>query len=153
MAEQTEWNQLMIWLSICGFFRGSALSNFTLTVSEYCSLEKLPSAFGWHLVGKAVFVICFGPLIGKLMVTNISAKYSIILLNDFSILSGLIRDVTDSYPICIHAQSVCIILCGLAWTIEYFIEYLQLRKTKKAAAAEAAAITSDNNAPDISSKQ
>lgn len=64
MAEQTEWTQLMIWLSICGFFRGSALSNFTLTVSEYCSLEKLPSAFGWHLVGKALFVITFGPLIG-----------------------------------------------------------------------------------------
>lgn len=65
MAEQTEWIPLMVWLSICGFFRGSALSNFTLTVSEYCSLEKLPSAFGWHLVGKAVFVICFGPVIGK----------------------------------------------------------------------------------------
>ncbi|XP_037813078.1 uncharacterized protein LOC119604498 [Lucilia sericata] len=126
MAEQTEWSQLMIWLSICGFFRGSALSNFTLTVSEYCSLEKLPSAFGWHLVGKAVFVICFGPLI------------------------GLIRDLTNSYPICIHAQSVCILLCGVAWTIEYFIEYMQLRKSKKAAAAEAA---TDNNAPDISYKQ
>lgn len=68
MAEQTEWTQLMLWLSICGFFRGSALSNFTLTVSEYCSLEKLPSAFGWHLVGKALFVICFGPLIGKFLV-------------------------------------------------------------------------------------
>jgi len=71
MAEQREWTPLMVWLSICGFFRGSALSNFTLTVSEYCSLEKLPSAFGWHLVGKAVFVICLGPLIGK-------SNYSII---------------------------------------------------------------------------
>lgn len=60
----------MWWLSICGFFRGSALSNFTLTVSEYCSLEKLPSAFGWHLVGKAVFVISFGPLIGKLPLSS-----------------------------------------------------------------------------------
>ncbi|EDV99911.1 uncharacterized protein LOC6565462 [Drosophila grimshawi] len=104
MAEQTEWNQLMIWLSICGFFRGSALSNFTLTVSEYCSLEKLPSAFGWHLVGKAVFVISFGPLI------------------------GLIRDVSESYPICIHAQSVCIMICALAWSIEYLVEFVQSRR-------------------------
>lgn len=64
MAEQTDWTQLMIWLSICGFFRGAALSNFTLTVSEYCSLEKLPAAFGWHMIGKAIFVILFGPLIG-----------------------------------------------------------------------------------------
>ncbi|EDW56140.1 uncharacterized protein LOC6614981 [Drosophila sechellia] len=104
MAEQTEWTQLMIWLSICGFFRGSALSNFTLTVSEYCSLEKLPSAFGWHLVGKALFVITFGPLI------------------------GLIRDLTDSYPICIHTQSVCIMICATAWGIEYLVEYIQSRR-------------------------
>uniref|UniRef100_A0A1A9UZI6 Major facilitator superfamily (MFS) profile domain-containing protein n=1 Tax=Glossina austeni TaxID=7395 RepID=A0A1A9UZI6_GLOAU len=110
MAEQTEWTQLMLWLSICGFFRGSALSNFTLTVSEYCSLEKLPSAFGWHLVGKAIFVICFGPLI------------------------GLIRDVSKSYPICIHAQSVCIMLCGVAWGIEYLIAFVQRRKNQRVAA-------------------
>ncbi|XP_023165671.2 uncharacterized protein LOC111595940 [Drosophila hydei] len=104
MAEQTDWTQLMVWLSICGFFRGSALSNFTLTVSEYCSLEKLPSAFGWHLVGKALFVISFGPLI------------------------GLIRDVSDSYPICIHAQSVCIMICAVAWGIEYLVEFIQSRR-------------------------
>ncbi|XP_017151179.1 uncharacterized protein LOC108161426 [Drosophila miranda] len=104
MAEQTDWTQLMIWLSICGFFRGSALSNFTLTVSEYCSLEKLPSAFGWHLVGKALFVISFGPLI------------------------GLIRDLTDSYPICIHTQSFCIMLCAFAWGIEYLVEFLNARR-------------------------
>ncbi|KAH8342654.1 hypothetical protein KR067_008409 [Drosophila pandora] len=104
MAEQTEWTSLMVWLSICGFFRGSALSNFTLTVSEYCSLEKLPSAFGWHLVGKALFVISFGPLI------------------------GLIRDITDSYPICIHTQSVCIMMCAFAWGIEYLVEYIHSRR-------------------------
>ncbi|XP_060661523.1 LOW QUALITY PROTEIN: uncharacterized protein LOC132795093 [Drosophila nasuta] len=112
MAEQRDWTQLMLWLSICGFFRGSALSNFTLTVSEYCSLEKLPSAFGWHLVGKALFVICFGPLI------------------------GLIRDVTDSYPICIHAQSVCIMICAFAWGIEYLVEYTQSRRRTADAAQQ-----------------
>lgn len=57
----------MVWLSICGFFRGIALSNFTLTVSEYSSLEKLPAAFGWHMVGKGIFVVLFGPLIGKFL--------------------------------------------------------------------------------------
>ncbi|XP_022209300.2 uncharacterized protein LOC111065428 [Drosophila obscura] len=128
MAEQTDWTQLMIWLSICGFFRGSALSNFTLTVSEYCSLEKLPSAFGWHLVGKALFVITFGPLI------------------------GLIRDVTDSYPICIHTQSFCIMLCAFAWGIEYLVEFLNSRRrtadaaqvpTQEAAAAAPTRTTQD----------
>ncbi|XP_075154483.1 monocarboxylate transporter 14 [Haematobia irritans] len=119
MAEQTDWTQLMVWLSICGFFRGSALSNFTLTVSEYCSLEKLPSAFGWHLVGKAVFVICFGPLI------------------------GVIRDVTGSYPICIHAQSVCILLCGVAWSIEYLIDYSRRKKIQNAEVDPVAAAAVD----------
>lgn len=64
MAEQTEYNMLMLWLFICGFFRGMALSNFTLTVSEYCSLEQLPAAFGWHMVGKGIFVTFLGPVIG-----------------------------------------------------------------------------------------
>jgi MFS transporter, MCT family, solute carrier family 16 (monocarboxylic acid transporters), member 14 len=65
LAEQSGYTNLMVWLCICGFFRGIALSNFTLTVSEYSSLEKLPAAFGWHLIGKALFVIMFGPLIGE----------------------------------------------------------------------------------------
>ncbi|KOB69831.1 Monocarboxylate transporter 12-B [Operophtera brumata] len=52
----SEWVPLMIWLSICGFFRGMCLSNFTLTISEYCPLEKLPAAFGLHMVSKGVFV-------------------------------------------------------------------------------------------------
>ncbi|KAG4068632.1 hypothetical protein HA402_002323 [Bradysia odoriphaga] len=104
MAEQTDWTQLMIWLSICGFFRGAALSNFTLTVSEYCSLEKLPAAFGWHMVGKAIFVVLFGPLI------------------------GLIRDVTGSYPLCIHSQSVCIFICCIAWIIEYVVLKCRAKK-------------------------
>jgi MFS transporter, MCT family, solute carrier family 16 (monocarboxylic acid transporters), member 14 len=64
LAEQKGYTELMVWLCICGFFRGIALSNFTLTVSEHSSLEKLPAAFGWHMIGKALFVIAFGPLIG-----------------------------------------------------------------------------------------
>lgn len=64
-AEQTTWTGIITVLSISGFFRGIALSNFTLTVSEAVPLERLPAAFGWHMVGKALFVIAFGPLIGK----------------------------------------------------------------------------------------
>lgn len=67
LAEQTDWTRIIVWLSISGFFRGSALANFTLTVSEYCSLEKLPAAFGWHMIGRAVFVVALGPLIGKIL--------------------------------------------------------------------------------------
>lgn len=42
--------------------------------------------------------------------------------------TGLIRDKTGSYPICIHAQTFCIFLCCLAWTIEYVIDYIRSRK-------------------------
>lgn len=67
LAEQSEWVPLMIWLSICGFFRGMCLSNFTLTISEYCPLEKLPAAFGLHMVSKGVFVVIIGPIIGEIL--------------------------------------------------------------------------------------
>ncbi|CRK93148.1 CLUMA_CG006594, isoform A [Clunio marinus] len=101
VAEQSDLKAMLAWLCIAGFFRGIALSNFTLTVSEYSSLEKLPAAFGWHMVGKAIFVIIFGPLIGA------------------------IRDLTGSFPICIHSQSVCILICIFAWMIEFIIKYLK----------------------------
>ncbi|XP_062701001.1 uncharacterized protein LOC109427373 [Aedes albopictus] len=108
VAHQRTYTELMVWLSITGFFRGVALANFTLCVSEYSSLEKLPAAFGWHMVGKGVFVIAFGPLIGA------------------------IRDWTDSYPICIHAQSVCIFLCVFAWLIEFAIKRFRTKKVVEA---------------------
>ncbi|EDS30966.1 monocarboxylate transporter [Culex quinquefasciatus] len=108
VAEQRTYTELMVWLSITGFFRGVALANFTLCVSEYSSLEKLPAAFGWHMVGKGVFVILFGPLIGA------------------------IRDWTDSYPICIHVQSVCIFTCVAAWCVEFAIKRLRTKKVVEA---------------------
>lgn len=49
VAQQTDLTSMMAWLCTAGFFRGIALSNFTLTVSEYSSLEKLPAAFGKKL--------------------------------------------------------------------------------------------------------
>lgn len=66
MAEQTDWTMLLIWMIICGFFRGAAFINFTITISEYSPLEKLPAAFGLHMVGKGLFVVALGPILGKI---------------------------------------------------------------------------------------
>jgi hypothetical protein len=55
----------MITLVLNGFFRGATLINFTLTISEHCSLEKLPAAFGLHMVAKGLFIVALGPVIGK----------------------------------------------------------------------------------------
>lgn len=59
------------------------------------------------MVGKAIFVIIFGPLI------------------------GFIRDLTGSFPICIHSQSVCILICIFAWMIEYILKYMKRKEEKK----------------------
>ncbi|CAF4854943.1 unnamed protein product [Pieris macdunnoughi] len=104
LAEQSEWVPLMIWLSICGFFRGMCLSNFTLTISEYCPLEKLPAAFGLHMVSKGVLVVLIGPVI------------------------GYVRDFTGSFAICIHVQNALIMSCVLVWGIEYAYNLTRRRK-------------------------
>jgi len=65
LAEQTEYAALMATLVINGFFRGATLINFTLTISEHCSLDKLPAAFGLHMVAKGLFIAALGPVIGK----------------------------------------------------------------------------------------
>jgi len=64
-AEQTDYAALMTTLVINGFFRGAAFINFTLTISEYCSLDKLPAAFGLHMVAKGLFIVALGPPLGK----------------------------------------------------------------------------------------
>ena len=42
-------------------------------------------------------------------------------LIDWLIVLGLVRDLTNSYPLCIHVQNVLILLCAIAWIIEYMI--------------------------------
>ncbi|XP_060532481.1 uncharacterized protein LOC132705701 isoform X2 [Cylas formicarius] len=103
LAQQTEYTMIMIWLVIAGFARGAALINFAITISEYSSLEKLPAAFGLHNVGKGLFVVTLGPVLGK------------------------IRDATQSYPICLHSQTFLIMLCCLAWSIEFCVRHFRNR--------------------------
>ncbi|KAF5303575.1 hypothetical protein FQR65_LT08176 [Abscondita terminalis] len=103
LAQQTDYTMILVWLVVCGFLRGAALINFTITISEYSSLEKLPAAFGLHMVGKALFVVALGPLL------------------------GYIRDSTRSYPLCLHSQTFLIMLCCLAWSVEYIVCWLKTR--------------------------
>ncbi|XP_045478952.1 uncharacterized protein LOC123683965 [Harmonia axyridis] len=104
LAIQKEKSMILTWLAIAGFVRGSALINFAICISEYSTLEKLPAAFGLHNVGKGLFVVALGPLL------------------------GIIRDTTKSFPICLHSQTVLIMLCCAAWITEYIILYIKSRK-------------------------
>ncbi|XP_028133286.1 uncharacterized protein LOC114328597 isoform X2 [Diabrotica virgifera virgifera] len=107
LAQQTEWTSIVIWLLICGFARGATLINFTITIAEYTSefanLEKLPAAFGLHMVGKGLCIVTLGPLL------------------------GYIRDATNSFPICIHSQTLLIIIGCLAWVTEYIVVWCRKR--------------------------
>ncbi|XP_054265591.1 monocarboxylate transporter 12-B-like isoform X1 [Macrosteles quadrilineatus] len=97
LAEQTSWTNLMVALVIHGFFRGFALINFPLVISEAVVPEKFPAAFGLSMVSKGIFIVALGPA------------------------AGWIRDFTGSYTICLHAQSLMILSCVIAWTLEYFV--------------------------------
>nr|CAD7404035.1 unnamed protein product [Timema poppensis] len=106
-AQQVSYVPLMVALVSNGFLRGAALINFTLTISEHCSLEKLPAAFGLHMVAKGLFIVAIGPLI------------------------GVIRDVTGSYAACIHSQTVLVYTCCIAWGIEYLFVFLRSKKKQE----------------------
>lgn len=64
LAEQTKGIPLMVTFAIAGFLRGVMLVNLNLSISEYVSLKKLPSAFGIFMVLKGLLVVTMSPLIG-----------------------------------------------------------------------------------------
>lgn len=64
MAEQSEGVPLKVMFVIAGFLRGATLVNLNLSISEYVTLKKLPSAFGMFMVFKGLLVVIMSPLIG-----------------------------------------------------------------------------------------
>ncbi|KAI5634330.1 hypothetical protein NE865_12944 [Phthorimaea operculella] len=110
------------------------LSNFTLTISEYCPLEKLPAAFGLHMVSKGVLVVLIGPLIEYCPLEKLPAAFGLhmvskgVLVVLIGPLIGFVRDYTDSYSMCIHVQNAMIMSCVLVWGIEYVYVFTRRRK-------------------------
>ncbi|XP_012532558.1 monocarboxylate transporter 12 [Monomorium pharaonis] len=97
LAEQTEKTPLIVMFVVAGFLRGTTLVNLNLCISECCTLKKLPSAFGIFMVFKGLCVVIMSPLI------------------------GYIRDVSNSYKICIHVMTALILVTFVVWTIEFLI--------------------------------
>jgi len=46
-----------------------------LVISEYCDdkMDKLPAAFGLHMVAKGIFIVALGPLIGEMEIKLIES--------------------------------------------------------------------------------
>ncbi|KAK6622278.1 hypothetical protein RUM44_002085 [Polyplax serrata] len=99
LAESDVWIQFETILILNGFFRGATIINYHLVIPEYCDnkLNKLPAALGIHMVCKGIFLVSLGPLV------------------------GMVRDITSSFPLCIHVQNLLIGICVLAWVIEYLL--------------------------------
>ncbi|XP_071558484.1 uncharacterized protein [Temnothorax nylanderi] len=95
LAEQSERTPLIAMFVIAGFLRGATLVNLNLCISECCTLKRLPSALGIFMVFKGLCVVTMSPLI------------------------GYIRDVSDSYKICIHVMTGMILTTFIVWGIEF----------------------------------
>lgn len=106
-AEESNSLALIVTLVIVGFLRGSTIVNMNLTISEQCTLEMLPHAYGIFMVFKGTFVVFFSPAI------------------------GFVRDMTSSYRICIHLMSGVIFFSIAIWGVEYLCEKLKSLMTKK----------------------
>lgn len=65
LAEQSKGIVLMAVLVFIGFIRGAVILNINLSVSECCSLKKLPHAYGLFMVSKGLFSLALSPLVGK----------------------------------------------------------------------------------------
>ncbi|XP_033303187.1 monocarboxylate transporter 2-like isoform X3 [Bombus vosnesenskii] len=112
MAAQSKGVLLIITFVIIGFLRGATLVNLNLTVSEYCPLNKLPNAFGMFMVFKGLFVVMLSPLI------------------------GYIRDVSESYALCIHVMTLMISITFITWSIECMYRTFKNRKSVLAKQAQ-----------------
>ncbi|XP_012176466.1 monocarboxylate transporter 12 isoform X1 [Bombus terrestris] len=112
MAAQSKGILLIITFVIIGFLRGATLVNLNLTVSEYCPLNKLPNAFGMFMVFKGLFVVMLSPLI------------------------GYIRDVSESYALCIHVMTLMISITFITWSIECMYRTFKNRKSVLAKQAQ-----------------
>nr|CAD7437776.1 unnamed protein product [Timema bartmani] len=66
LATTKDFKIILVTLAFCGFVRGVTVVNLNLSISEYCSNEKLPAALGINMVIKGVFILAFGPLLGYL---------------------------------------------------------------------------------------
>ncbi|KAG7207314.1 hypothetical protein KM043_008981 [Ampulex compressa] len=113
LAVQTKGTSLIVTFAVIGFLRGATMVNLNLTVSECCSLKKLPSAFGIFMVAKGISAITMSPLI------------------------GYVRDVSQSYSICIHIMAVMIIVTFVTWSVEFLYGALREKKETSSNSNEA----------------
>lgn len=109
MAATSERWSLIGMSAVFGYTRAATVVNQNLVVSEYATRERLAAALGLNMVAKGVAVISIGQLL------------------------GWVRDRTRSYPMCMHAQNVCLAVTAVWWTAEIVQQRCRRRRTSNGA--------------------
>lgn len=97
LAELTTYTSVLIACAFFGYFRALTVVNQVLSVSEYCAKwcpEKLPGALGLNMIIKGISVLSMGEML------------------------GIIRDITQSYAVSLHAQNILLTVVMVVWLVE-----------------------------------
>lgn len=89
-----------------GMTKSATVLNNNLTISGHCKPEKLPGGLGLNMISKGLLVISVGQLL------------------------GWIRDITNSYVLCLHAQNALLLFVICVWTPEMCYQYRKYLKDK-----------------------
>uniref|UniRef100_A0A1A9WDY0 Major facilitator superfamily (MFS) profile domain-containing protein n=1 Tax=Glossina brevipalpis TaxID=37001 RepID=A0A1A9WDY0_9MUSC len=113
LAESSDFITIVVMSVFTGMTKSATVLNNNLTISAYCKPEKLPGGLGLNMISKGVLVITVGQL------------------------SGWIRDLTNSYILCLHAQNCLLLLVIIAWAPEMLYNYRKQSLAKRRAIEEA----------------
>lgn len=122
LAGTSSRRNLLIMSTIYGYVRAATVVNQNLTISEYASQDKLASALSLNMIAKGIFVMTIGQLLGICSIfeqaNHITKKRFNLIEFKFYFFLGWIRDYTDSYTICLHAQDILLVIVIVIWLPE-----------------------------------
>ncbi|KAM7341758.1 uncharacterized protein ACRADG_009428 isoform 1-T2 [Cochliomyia hominivorax] len=109
LAESVDLTSIIVMSIFTGMTKSATVLNNNLTISGHVKPEKLPGGLGLNMISKGFLVITIGQLL------------------------GWIRDFTNSYVLCLHAQNALLLLVIAVWTPEIFFRYRKYLKEKRLA--------------------
>lgn len=132
LADTLNRHELLIMSAVYGYVRAATVVNQNLTISEYATEDKLAGALGLNMIAKGVFVMTIGQLLGKILRhINWHWMHRFFSINEIIFqFSGWIRDYTGSYPVCLYAQNVLLLIVIVIWTPEMFYRKYRLYKKR-----------------------
>uniref|UniRef100_A0A1I8PHN5 Major facilitator superfamily (MFS) profile domain-containing protein n=1 Tax=Stomoxys calcitrans TaxID=35570 RepID=A0A1I8PHN5_STOCA len=107
LAESMDFVSIVVMSIFTGMTKSATVLNNNLTISGHVRPEKLPGGLGLNMIAKGVLVISVGQVL------------------------GWIRDFTNSYVLCLHAQNALLLFVICVWTPEMCYKYHKYLKEKR----------------------